>query len=138
MPRHVVARADELPPGSRKLVRAGSRAILVLNVNGELFALSDACPHRGGSLFRGKLTGAVSSSAPGRYALARCGEILRCPWHGWEFDIRTGRSWCDPARVRLARYAVSVEAGARLAAEPHVAEAFSVAPDDDYVVVDTR
>jgi 3-phenylpropionate/trans-cinnamate dioxygenase ferredoxin subunit len=138
MPRHVVARAAELPPGSRKLVRAGGRAILVLNVNGELFALSDACPHRGGSLFRGKLTGVVSSREPGSYALSRCGEILRCPWHGWEFDIRTGRSWCDPARLRLVRYAVTVEAGARLAEQPHVAETLAVTREDEYVVVDTR
>ena len=136
MPRHVVARAAELPPGARKLVRAGSRAILVLNVNGELFALSDACPHRGGSLFRGKLTGAVSSSAPGRYALARCGEILRCPWHGWEFDIRTGQSWCDPARIRARRYTVQVEAGTRLVAGPYVAETVPVKVENDYVVVE--
>ncbi|KAK0862887.1 hypothetical protein LTR02_018385, partial [Friedmanniomyces endolithicus] len=67
MPRHVVAKAAELPPGSRKLVQIGERAIVVLNVKGELFALSDKCPHKGGSLSRGKLTGAVTSSEPGDY-----------------------------------------------------------------------
>jgi nitrite reductase/ring-hydroxylating ferredoxin subunit len=138
MARHVVARAAELPPGTRKLVRAGSRDIVVLNVGGELFALSDACPHRGGSLFLGKLTGAVASSEPGRYEYSRRGEILRCPWHGWEFDIRTGRSWCDPARMRLRSYTVSVEPGAKLAAGPYVAETFRVTLEDDYIVVETR
>ena len=58
MPRHVVARAAEIPPGARKLVKSGGREIVVLNIKGELFALSDKCPHKGGSLARGKLTGA--------------------------------------------------------------------------------
>ena len=73
MPSHVVARAAEIPPGSRKLVHIGERAIVILNVKGELFALSDKCPHRGGSLSRGKLTGVVTSSEPGTYDYSRPG-----------------------------------------------------------------
>ena len=138
MPRHVVAKAAEIPPGSRKLVQVGERAIVVLNVAGELFALSDRCPHKGGSLSQGKLTGAVTSAGPGDYQYARRNEILRCPWHGWEFDVRTVRSWCDPARMRLVNYAVSVEPGARLVEGPYVAETFPVAVEDEYVVVTTR
>jgi nitrite reductase/ring-hydroxylating ferredoxin subunit len=146
MPRHVVAKAAELPPGTRKLVQVGERAIVVLNVKGELFALSDKCPHRGGSLSLGKLTGAVSSSRPGSYDYSRPGEILRCPWHGWEFDIRTGQSWFDPARVRVRRYAVTVEGeppGADqpappdgLTPGPYVAETYPVAVERRHVVVD--
>ena len=101
MPRHVVAKAEDIPPGTRKLVHVAGRDIVILNVRGELFALSDKCPHKGGSLSRGKLTGLVVSDEPGTYEYSRAGEILRCPWHGWEFDVRTGRSWCDPARLRL-------------------------------------
>ena len=136
--RHVVARAAELPPGARKLVRVGNRDIVVLNIGGELFALADACPHRGGSLFRGKLTGAVSSRAPGAYEFSRQGEILRCPWHGWEFDVRTGRSWCDPERVRAVGYAVAVAPGAKLAEGGYAAETFRVSLEEDYVVVETK
>jgi 3-phenylpropionate/trans-cinnamate dioxygenase ferredoxin subunit len=55
---------------------------------------------RAGSLARGKLTGLVLSQEPGTYQYSRAGEMLRCPWHGWEFDVRTGRSWCDPDRLR--------------------------------------
>jgi nitrite reductase/ring-hydroxylating ferredoxin subunit len=138
MPRHVVARAADLPPGAHKLVKAGTRDIVVVNVKGELFALSDKCPHKGGSLSRGRLTGVVSSSAPGTYEYARPGEIIRCPWHGWEFDVRTGRSWCDPQRMRLMNYAVTVEPGAKLVEGPYVAETFRVAVEDDYVVVETK
>ena len=138
MPRHVVARAAELPPGTRKLVSIAGRDIVVLNIKGELFALSDKCPHKGGSLSRGKLTGLVVSRQPGSYEYSRAGEMLRCPWHGWEFDVRSGRSWCDPSRLRLINYAVSVEPGAKLVAGPYVAETFQVALEADYIVVETK
>ena len=58
------------------------------------------------------MSGWVYSSAPGEYDYSRRGEIVRCPWHGWEFDIRTGQSYFDPARVRVRRYEVTVESGA--------------------------
>jgi len=138
MHRHVVARAAEIPAGSRKLVKVGGRDIVIFNINGEFFALSDTCPHKGGSLSRGRLTGAVTSSVPGTYQYSRPGEIIRCPWHAWEFDVRTGRSWCDPQRVRLMNYAVSVETGAKLVEGPYTAETFAVAVEDAYVVVETK
>ena len=47
---------------------------------------------------------------PGEYVWARDGEILRCPWHGWEFDITTGRSVFNPHAVRVKMYEVTVEA----------------------------
>lgn len=138
MPRHVVARASDIPPGSRRLVHVAGRDIVVFNLDGELFALSDKCPHRGGSLSKGKLTGLVESSAPGTYRYSRPGEIIRCPWHNWEFDVRTGRSWCDPKRLRLINYAVSVEAGATLVQGPYTAETFAVTVEGSYVVVETK
>ncbi len=36
---------------------------------------------------------------PGEYRMSRPGEMLKCPWHGWEFDIRTGQSWCEPTNT---------------------------------------
>lgn len=136
MARHVVARASELPPGGRKLVQLNGRGVVVFNIKGEFFALSDQCPHKGASLSGGKLTGLVESGEPGAYKYSRAGEIVRCPWHGWEFDIRTGRSWCDPRRMRLMQFNVTVEPGAKLVEGPYVAETFKVAVEDDYVVVE--
>ena len=135
MSKHVVAALDELPPGSRKLVSVKGRAIVVFNIAGELFALVDRCPHRGGSLCEGKLTGLVESSEPGRYRFSRRGEILRCPWHGWEFDIRTGKSRCDPEKVRAKSYDVAIEAGQGVAEGPYAVETFEVSVEKDYVVV---
>lgn len=134
--RHVVARVADLPPGARVLVQAGERKIVVFNVGGEFFALNDRCPHGGGSLSCGVLTGLVESDAPGSYRYARKGEILRCPWHAWEFDIRTGRSVCDPRRMKVRQWPVEVAAGAALVEESYMAETFPVSVQDDYVVVD--
>jgi nitrite reductase/ring-hydroxylating ferredoxin subunit len=136
MERFVVARADEIAPGERKLVSVRGRDVVVFNVKGEYFALLDRCPHQGGSLCRGKLVGLVESDAPGRYRYHRMGEIIRCPWHGWEFDLRTGKSWCDPARVWTKAYPSSVEPGGRVAEGPYVAETFEVRVEQDYVVLE--
>ena len=134
--KHVVAAVSEIPPGTRKLVYADGRAVVVFNLGGEFFALGNKCPHRGGSLCHGNLTGLVLSYEPGEYNYTRRGEIVRCPWHSWEFDIRTGKSWCDPNRVRARHYAVSVEKGAKLVEGPYVAETFRVSVENEYVVVE--
>jgi len=136
MPKHVVATAAEIPDGGRKLVELKGRPVAVFNVKGEYFALYDRCPHEGGSLCAGKLTGLVQSSGPGDYQLTRQGEILRCPWHGWEFDLRTGRSYCDPRRMRVRNYAVSVQPGSQVVEGPYVAETFPVTVEGDYVVIE--
>ena len=136
MPKHVVAAVKDIPPGGRKVIQVNGRAIVVFNLAGEFFALNDRCPHKGGPLSQGKLTALVESSEPGEYRTSRRGEIIRCPWHSWEYDIRTGKSWCDPDRVHTRRYAVSVETGARLVEGPYTAETFPVTVEDEYVVVE--
>ena len=110
MARHVIARVDELPDGERLIVEIGGRSIGVFNVGGRFFALRNRCPHQGGPLCTGTLGGLISSSGPGDYDYSRAGEIVRCPWHGWEFDLRTGTCLADPAR-RVATYEVVVRDG---------------------------
>lgn len=134
--RHVVARAAEISPGGRKLVIVDGRRVLVFNLGGEFFALTDQCPHKGGSLEGGICTGLVESSTPGEYRYSRAGEMIRCPWHQWEFDIRTGRSYCDPRRLRLMQFDVTIKSGAKLVEGPYVAETFKVVVEDEYVVIE--
>jgi len=136
MAKHVVAPVDEIPPGTRKLVEVGGRAVVVFNLAGEFYALNNRCPHRGGSLFQGIQTGLVESREPGEYCYSRRGEMVKCPWHGWEFDIRTGQSWCDPTRVRVRQYQVAVTPGAELVEGPFVAESFPVRVENNYVVIE--
>jgi 3-phenylpropionate/trans-cinnamate dioxygenase ferredoxin subunit len=136
MSKHVVAPLKEFPPGSRKLVTIGGRPIAVFNIAGELFALLNRCPHQGGSLVDGRLIGLVEAPEPGAYCYSRPGEILRCPWHGWEFDVRTGKSWCEPSCIRTKAYEVAIEPGRQLVEGPYVAETFAVTVEESYVVVD--
>ena len=75
-------------------------------------------------------------TSPGQYRLTRKGELLRCPWHGWEFDIRTGQSWCDPQSTFVRSFEVKVEPGEQLVKGPYVAETFPVSVQDDYLVIE--
>ncbi len=141
MSKHVVAAVSDIPPGEKKLVTVRGRPIVLFNLNGEFFGLLNRCPHQGGSLCEGVVTGLVQSTEPGKYAYSRRGEIIRCPWHGWEFDIRTGQSWCEPSRVQVRAYPVEVAHGDALVAGekvqgPYVAETVQVSVENDYVVVD--
>ncbi len=136
MARHVVATANEIARGGRKLVDVAGRGIVVFNLNGEFFALANRCPHQAGELAKGQLCGLVRSSEPGVYNYSRQGEMIRCPWHSWEFDIRTGQSWCDPTKIRTRRYDVKLTHGAELVEGPYVAERFSVVVENEYLVID--
>lgn len=135
MAKHVVAPLGDIPPGSRKLVETAGRPIVIFNVGGRLFAVSNRCPHAGGSLAHAKQVGLLESNEPGQYRYSRQGEIIRCPWHSWEFDLATGKSWCDPATVRVKNYTVGVEPGAKLIEGPYVVETFAVSVEDDYIVL---
>ncbi len=146
--RHVVCRVSELPPGERKIVEIGKRSIGVFNIAGEFFAILNLCPHQLAPLCKGKITGTNEHGAVGEYPWTRQGEIIRCPWHGWEFDIKTGRSIFNPHRVRTRSYAVEVSTEAESSIPPAPAtcasectdaksvESFPVEVDgDDWVVL---
>lgn len=136
MTRHIVARTSDIPPGGNKVVGVEGRDIVVFHVNGQFFALLNRCPHEGAPLDKAACVARLTSPEPGVYQRSRVGEMLRCPWHGWEFDLRTGKSWCEPDRVRARQFSVSVAPGATLVEGPYVAETFPVRVEDDYVVLE--
>lgn len=115
--RHVVARTDEIPPGERIIVEVDGRQVGVFNIDGEFVAFLHRCPHMGGPLCDGRVIGLVESSGPGDVRLDETRKFLTCPLHGWEFDIHTGQSYFDPAKVRAKRSPVEVRSGADLAAD---------------------
>ena len=136
MARHVVATVDDIPAGQRMLVKVGGREIGIFNIGGEFFAVSNRCPHEGASLCKGRIVGLVESSEPGSYQFSRRGELLRCPWHGWEFDLRTGKSWCEPDRTKVRSYDLKVEPGGAFVEGELQAETFPVVIEKQYVVIE--
>ena len=89
-----VARADEIPPGSVTTIRVGDEEIAVAHVDGSFYATQAACLHLQGPLGEGRLEGSV----------------LSCPWHGWQYDVRTGKNEFDRA-IQLRTFEVRVEDG---------------------------
>ncbi|MDQ3398495.1 MAG: Rieske (2Fe-2S) protein [Deinococcota bacterium] len=102
-----VASINDIPPGERKLVEVKGKSIGVFNVNGAFVAMLNYCPHEGAPVCLGRVSGTTLPSPPGEYRWGREGEILTCPWHGWEFDLLTGACLTD--KRRLKKYPVSVE-----------------------------
>ena len=86
------ALVSEVPPGTGKCVEANGRQIAVFNVDGTFHAIDNTCLHRGGPLGEGELEG----------------NIVTCPWHGWQYDVRTGVNTMDE-NEQLGRYDVRIE-----------------------------
>ena len=118
MTRHRAADADSFPiAGKRALLLAGRPIVLVRAHDGSFHALADTCPHQGARLSGGFLGGVVVERA-GSPVLERDGEVLRCPWHNYAFDVRTGRALLDPDRYRVRVYDVDVVDGGVLVEVP--------------------
>jgi nitrite reductase (NADH) small subunit len=102
----------DLPEGGRVLATQGSRQIGVFNVQGDLHALPNICPHQLGPLCTGKISGTLVSTKESGWSPEWKweGEILTCPWHGLEFHIRTGQSLAYP-NISLRKYEVFVDDG---------------------------
>jgi nitrite reductase (NADH) small subunit len=104
-----VARGSDLQEGQRRIVANGEASIGVLRANGRLYAYHNECPHQGGPVCEGLLIHRVEEDiGPDKtYRGMRYTDDLQivCPWHGWEFDIETGRCAGD-GRHSLRRYKV--------------------------------
>lgn len=111
MSRLVVCPAADLPEGERVFTEHEGREIAVFNVGGEYVAAANHCVHAGGPVCEGTVSGTVTANPDQwEWGWDREGEILACPWHGWEFDLRSGEHLSDP-RYRLVTYDVTVEDG---------------------------
>ena len=76
---------------------------------------------------RGRWSDWCRPQGVGEYAIARKGEFIRCPFHGWEFEIKTGQSYCAPDRLKIRSFDVAVQSGDQLVKGPYVAESYEVA-----------
>ena len=134
MGRYIVGKVSELPPSSRRIVNVKGREIGVFNVKGVYYALRNLCPHQSAPLCLGELTGLAVSDEPGEIEWTREGEILRCPWHGWEFDILNGRTIFE-SKARVKTYDVRVEKEALQRLKDGV-ETYPVRVEDEVVILE--
>ena len=106
--KHFACRTEDVPAHKAKIVRLKNRSVGVFNVKGSYHALLNVCPHRGASLCEGPVCGTTRLTEARDFVYERENEIVRCAWHGWEFDIRTGEFLVDP-KIKAKTYPVSVE-----------------------------
>ena len=94
----VVARLSDIKPGQMCYVDVDGLPIALANVGGTIYAFGDSCRHEGGSLSSGVLRD----------------DIVTCPWHGWAYNVRTGKSLIPPVGLRIPTYPVEID-GDRIA-----------------------
>ncbi|OXM84427.1 Rieske (2Fe-2S) protein [Paenibacillus rigui] len=104
MDKYWAAKKDEIVEGTCKIVKVKNAEYGIYNVKGRYYAWRNACPHFGAPICKGVITGTRLPSQVYEYKLGRENEIVRCPWHGWEFDLMTGEHLVDPAtRLRQGK-----------------------------------
>ena len=85
------AKTNEITPGTIREFQVEGKAVALANVEGKYYAINNTCLHRGGPLGQGTLSGT----------------IVTCPWHGWQYDVTTGKVKQNPA-VGVDCYLVEV------------------------------
>jgi nitrite reductase/ring-hydroxylating ferredoxin subunit len=147
--RYVVARADELQEGDRRIVQVGGREVGIYRLNGKFYAVLNRCPHLGGPLCKGGVVSEIYASVPGDVRGNASRLLVTCPWHNWEFDVNDGQSYFSPKGPRARMFPVGLECGQKVASEveaghaqrvpgPFKAEVLPVAIEADYLVITMR
>jgi nitrite reductase (NADH) small subunit/3-phenylpropionate/trans-cinnamate dioxygenase ferredoxin subunit len=87
-----VARLGEVPTGECLSVEVEGLGVALFNVGGTIYAMDNTCPHAGGPLGEGTLAG----------------HLVKCPWHGWRYDVRTGERPENP-EIKVACFPVEID-----------------------------
>jgi nitrite reductase/ring-hydroxylating ferredoxin subunit len=145
--RFVVGPVSEFADGERRIVKAGVRSNGVFRIGDSFYGIRNRCPHQGGPLCTGHVLGDAVAEQPGADARVTTDPLrVACPWHGWEYDLRTGQSFMGPGEPGVRSYGASTATGGALLAElesepaqlrpgPYTAETFEVRVEDEFVVL---
>lgn len=110
--RHPVGSVSEFPTGQMRIVTVdGAEIGIYKKADGTFRAALNICPHRAAPICRGQVTGTMMPSAPGVLEYGMEEQVLRCPWHGFEYDLDTGEPLFGVTRGRLKAYPVTVVDG---------------------------
>lgn len=108
--RLVVCSAEEMQEGNRQLIEVNGVKIGLIRAEGVIYAFRNSCPHQGVPMLYGSVVGTMLPSKPHEYVYAHHNEIIRCPLHGWEFNLKTGKAMFSPD-VSIKTYEIKEENG---------------------------
>jgi nitrite reductase (NADH) small subunit len=107
-----VGQVDEFPVGKCRIMKIGDVEIGVVRLaNGEMHAVRNRCPHKGAPICKGIVGGTWPPTPVGSLDFERDGEVLVCPWHGYEYDLKTGMELYHERPTKLTKYQTSIESG---------------------------
>ena len=106
--KQFACKTADVPEGAAKIVTLGKLSVGVFRLDDGFHALLNVCPHRGAALCEGAVCGTTKETTGREFVYDRAGELVRCAWHGWEFDIRSGEFLVD-STVKARKFEISVE-----------------------------
>jgi nitrite reductase (NADH) small subunit len=108
---HLVAQLDQLEDAKPRVFTVAGRSIGLIKSDSNIYAVRNICPHKAAPVCRGTFRGTMLPSDPGDFVFGMEDRVLQCPWHGWEFDLSTGRTLCGHGNKKLTLYPVTVKEG---------------------------
>jgi nitrite reductase (NADH) small subunit len=108
--KYRVCHVQEIPSGEKQGFTIKNIPIVIVHSKqGEFYAIYGLCPHQRSALAAGALGGLTVASQPGEaFQYVREGEILRCPWHGFSYDVTTGACLSEAKKLRVKTYPLSI------------------------------
>jgi nitrite reductase (NADH) small subunit len=109
--RYRLCTIDEVPPGTKKaFIVKNIPIVLTHSPQDKFYAIYGLCPHQHAALSDGALVGLTVADEPGEdFRYEREGEIIRCAWHGFSYDVTTGACLAAPERLRVKTYPLVIE-----------------------------
>jgi nitrite reductase/ring-hydroxylating ferredoxin subunit len=107
-----VCQYEDMVLDELRTVEVGGREVCVVRTVAGVFAIGSTCPHQAANMCAGAIKGTMEPSERDEYRFAQEGEVVTCPWHGYEFSLRTGASVGGALKGRLGAYQVDVRDGA--------------------------
>ena len=106
-----VCSLEQLPDDTMRAFQVGGRELVFVRNGERIYALRNLCPHQGADLSEGMLSCRRVAAQVGEYRTDKGSQVVRCPWHNWEFDIASGTATHDPQGVRVATYQAYIADG---------------------------
>ena len=106
---HFLCNVEDVSSNKAKIIKINNKSIGVFKLNdGSIHALLNLCPHRGAALCEGPICGTTEATDSYNFKYIKDNEIIRCSWHGWEFDIKTGEFLVDK-KVKVRKFPLEIK-----------------------------